>query len=188
AAATSSTAGPPPTEPQLVLTLAGAVRDRRTVRIEHVRGSREVDPYGLVVHTRRWYLVGHDHLRDAVRTYRLDRIGGAAELPGRFVPPAGFDPVAHVLRALTDGWTHRMEVWLDTDLETARARLPATFGDLRPCPGGGVLVTSGAEDLRAMARILAGLPWPFAVRHPPALTAALAEHVTALTEAVARSG
>lgn len=188
-AATSATTGPLTPEPHLVLTLAAAVHSRRTVRIEHIRGAREVDPYGLVVHTRRWYLVGHDHLRDAIRMYRLDRIGGAAELPGRFTPPDGFDPVTHVLHTLTLGaWTHRTEVWLDTDLETARDHLPVTFGDLHPCPGGGVLLISGAEDLPAMARILTGLPWPFTVRNPPALVTALAEHVAALTHAVARSG
>ncbi|WP_188192092.1 helix-turn-helix transcriptional regulator [Nonomuraea sp. SYSU D8015] len=187
-AATSATAGPLTPEPQLVLTLAAAVHARHTVRIEHTRGSREVDPYGLVVHARRWYLVGHDHFRDAIRMYRLDRIGGTAELPGRFTPPDGFDPVTHVLHTLTLGaWTHRTEVWLDTDLETARDHLPVTFGDLQPCPGGGVLLVSGAEDLPAMARILTGLPWPFTVRTPPALVAALAEHVAALTRAVARS-
>ncbi|TYK49204.1 helix-turn-helix transcriptional regulator [Actinomadura decatromicini] len=187
-AATSATAGPPSPEPHLVLTLAAAVHARRTVRIEHTRGAREVDPYGLVVHARRWYLVGHDHLRAAVRMYRLDRIGGAAELPGRFTPPEDFDPVAHVLRALTlDAWTHRTEVWLDTDLPTARDHLPATFGDLRACPGGGVLLVSGAENLPGMARVLSGLPWPFTVRSPPELVTALADHVTALTQAVACS-
>lgn len=187
-AATTATAGPLTPEPHLALTLAAAVHDRRTVRIEHTRGAREVDPYGLVVHARRWYLVGHDHLRAAVRMYRLDRIGGAAELPGTFTPPDGFDPVAHVLHTLTLGaWTHRTEVWLDTDLDTARDHLPATFGDLDACPEGGVLLVSGAEDLPAMARILTGLPWPFTVRTPPALVTALAEHVTALTLAVARS-
>ncbi|MFF0575572.1 helix-turn-helix transcriptional regulator [Streptosporangium saharense] len=187
-AATSATTGPLTPEPQLVLTLAAAVHARHTVRIEHTRGAREVDPYGLVVHARRWYLVGHDHLRDAVRVYRLDRVGGAAELPGRFTPPEGFDPVDHVLRTLTLGaWTHRTEVWLDTDLETARDRLPTTFGDLYPCPEGGVLLVSGVEDLPAMARVLTGLPWPFTVRTPPALITALAEHVTSLTRAVTRS-
>ncbi|MEV5570115.1 WYL domain-containing protein [Spirillospora sp. NPDC052269] len=187
-AATSATAGPLTPEPHLALTLAAAVHARRTVRIEHTRGAREVDPYGLVVHARRWYLVGHDHLRAAVRMYRLDRIGEAAELPGRFTPPEGFDPVAHVLRALTlDAWTHRAEVWLDTDLRTARDHLSATFGDLQACPDGGVLLISGAEDLPAMARILTGLPWPFTIRNPPELVTALAEHVAALTQAVARS-
>ncbi|MFC4050451.1 helix-turn-helix transcriptional regulator [Actinomadura syzygii] len=187
-AATSATAGPLTPEPQLALTLAAAVHTRHTVRIEHARGAREVDPYGLVVHARRWYLVGHDRLRAAVRMYRLDRISGAAELPGRFTPPEDFDPVTHVLRALTLGaWTHRTEVWLDTDLRTARDRLPSTFGDLRACPDGGVLLVSGAENLPGMARILSGLPWPFTVRSPPELVTALADHVAALTRAVSRS-
>ncbi|MGN9844389.1 helix-turn-helix transcriptional regulator [Nonomuraea sp. H19] len=188
-AATSVTGSEPLTpEPDLALTLAASVQARRAVRIEHSGRARDVDPYGLVVHARRWYLVGHDHLRDDLRMFRLDRITGAAELPRRFTAPAGFDPVAHVLRALTLGaWTHRTEVWLDTDLATASARLPATFGELRPCPEGGVLLVSGAEDLAAMARLLTGLPWPFTVRNPPALTAALAAHVEALTAAVARS-
>ncbi|MFE3449031.1 helix-turn-helix transcriptional regulator [Nonomuraea sp. NPDC059194] len=186
--ATSATAGPLTPEPHLILALAAAVHARHTVRIQHTRGAREVDPYGLVVHARRWYLVGHDHLRDAVRMYRLDRISGAAELPGRFTPPEGFDPVTHVLHTLTLGaWTHRTEVWLDTDLQTARDHLPVTFGDLRPCPDGGVLLVCGAEDLPAMARILTGLPWPFTIRNPPALATALAEHVATLTQAVARS-
>jgi predicted DNA-binding transcriptional regulator YafY len=175
-------------EPEVALTLAAAVRARRTVRIAHTRGLRDVDPYGLVVHARRWYLVGHDHLRDEVRMFRLDRISRAAELPGRFTPPDGFDPVAHVLHALTLGaWAHRSEVWLDTDLDSARARLPVTFGELRPCTEGGVLLVSGVQDLPAMARILTGLPWPFTIRTPPALVAALDAHVQALNQAVTRS-
>ncbi|MEU1879757.1 YafY family protein [Streptosporangium sp. NPDC020072] len=185
---TSATTGPLTPDPHLVLTLAAAVHARHTVRIEHTRGAREVDPYGLVVHGRRWYLVGHDHLRDAVRMYRLDRIGAAAELPARFTPPEGFDPTDHVMRTMTLGaWTHRTEVWMDTDLETARDRLPAPFGDLYPCPEGGVLLVSGAEDLKAMARVLTGLPWSFTVRNPPALVTALTEHVASLAQAVARS-
>ncbi|TMR89714.1 helix-turn-helix transcriptional regulator [Nonomuraea basaltis] len=188
-AATSVTGSEPLTpEPDLALTLGASVQARRAVRIEHSGHVRDVDPYGLVVHARHWYLVGHDHLRDDLRMFRLDRITGAAELPRRFTPPTGFDPVAHVLRTLTLGaWTHRTEVWLDTDLATARARLPATFGELRPCQEGGVLLVSGAEDLPAMARLLTGLPWPFTVRTPPALAAALAAHVEDLTAAVARS-
>ncbi|TMR06940.1 WYL domain-containing protein [Actinomadura soli] len=175
-------------DPDLALILAAAVHGHRTVRIEHARGVRDVDPYGLVVHSRRWYLVGHDHLRGDLRVFRLDRIADAAELPRRFSPPSGVDPVEHVLRTLTLGaWTHRTEVWLDTDPDTARARLPVTFGELHLCPEGGVLLVSGAEDLPAMARLLTGLPWRFTIRSPPALVAALAEHTTALTEALVRS-
>jgi len=180
-------------EPDLALTLAAAVRARRRVRIDHRRPGgertvREVDPYGLVVYARRWYLVGHDHLRGAVRTYRVDRIAGAAELRRRFTPPDGFDPVAHVLHTLTLGaWTHRAEVWLDTDLGIARRLLPTTVGELTPCPDGGVLLVSGVEDIPAMARMLTSLPWRFTVRRPAALADALAAHVAVLADAVARS-
>lgn len=189
-AAATSVTGPAALtpDPELALTLATAVRARRTVRIEHSTGPREVDPFGLVVHARRWYLVGHDHLRDAVRVFRLDRVTGAAELPRPFSPPEDFDPVAHVLHALTfGGWAHRTEVWLDTDLDSARARLPATSGELRPCPDGGVLLVSGVEQLPGMARLLAGLPWRFTVLGPPALVDALDAHVASLTGALARS-
>ncbi|MFG1966741.1 WYL domain-containing protein [Nonomuraea sp. NPDC049028] len=65
--------------------MAAAVHARHTVRIEHTRGVREVDPCGLVVHARRWYLAGRDHLRAAIRMYRLDRISGATR--GSSTPP-----------------------------------------------------------------------------------------------------
>lgn len=175
--------------PGLALALAAAITGRRRVRITHAHKARDVDPYGLVVHARAWYLVGHDHLRDAIRIFRVDRITEVAELPDRFTVVAGFDPVAHVTEWLTFGaWTHRTEVWLDTDATTARLLLGTTAGTLEPCPDGGVLLVSGAENLPGMARVLAGLPWRFTVIAPPALADALTAHVAALTEAAARSG
>jgi len=37
--------------------------------------TRTVEPWGIVTDRGRWYLVGHDRLRDATRTFRLSRIG-----------------------------------------------------------------------------------------------------------------
>lgn len=37
--------------------------------------ERTVEPWGVVTHRGRWYLVGHDRDRDATRTFRLSRIG-----------------------------------------------------------------------------------------------------------------
>src|SRR6195952_120042 len=36
---------------------------------------RTVEPWGVITYRGRWYLVGHDRDRDAVRTFRLSRIG-----------------------------------------------------------------------------------------------------------------
>ncbi|HEX6417673.1 MAG TPA: YafY family protein [Acidimicrobiales bacterium] len=180
-------------DPEVALTLAAAVRSRTRVRIDHARpggeaAGREVDPYGLVVHNRRWYLVGHDHLRDGLRTFRLDRIAAAAEVHRRFTPPEGFDPVAHVRHALNVAvWRHRTEVWLDADAAAVRRRLPATVGEVHPHPGGGSVLVSGADDLAGMARLLAGLPWPFTVLRPAALAGEVEAHVTRLAAAVERS-
>lgn len=52
---------------------------------------RRVDPHGLVHRGGRWYLVGHDHDRDATRVFRLDRITSSVRAvgePGGFPPPA----------------------------------------------------------------------------------------------------
>jgi predicted DNA-binding transcriptional regulator YafY len=62
-----------------LLTLAEATRERRRVRVAYRswRGEdseRELDPYGLVFHSGRWYATGFDHRRGEVRSFRLDRM------------------------------------------------------------------------------------------------------------------
>ncbi|MGW0208237.1 WYL domain-containing protein [Streptomyces sp. NPDC003233] len=39
---------------------------------------------GVVFHTGRWYVVGHDHLRDGLRTFRRDRIASVTARSRRF--------------------------------------------------------------------------------------------------------
>ncbi|WP_028477771.1 YafY family protein [Nocardia sp. CNY236] len=58
-----------------------AIDEGRAVRFEH-RGAnnapylmRDVEPWGVVTRCGRWYLVGHDRDRDAVRCFRLSRMG-----------------------------------------------------------------------------------------------------------------
>ncbi len=61
--------------------LLAAVDAGRAVRFEHRMSHnapylmRDVEPWGVVTHHGRWYLVGHDRDRDATRTFRLSRIG-----------------------------------------------------------------------------------------------------------------
>ncbi|WP_157120985.1 helix-turn-helix transcriptional regulator [Nocardia miyunensis] len=61
--------------------LLAAVDAGRAVRFEHRNSHnapylmRDVEPWGVVTHHGRWYLVGHDRIRNAVRTFRLSRIG-----------------------------------------------------------------------------------------------------------------
>jgi proteasome accessory factor B/proteasome accessory factor C len=65
-----------------------AVRDRRLVTFSYqALGSAEalkrtLEPWGVVSRGRRWYVVGHDRLRNATRVFRLSRINGPVKLAG----------------------------------------------------------------------------------------------------------
>jgi proteasome accessory factor B len=60
---------------------------------------REVEPWGVVSWRGRWYLVGQDRGRGAVRCFRLSRVAGAVRPvgpDGTVKVPTGIDLVAHV--------------------------------------------------------------------------------------------
>jgi predicted DNA-binding transcriptional regulator YafY len=79
--------------------LREAIASRTEVEFEYHHVGRTLDPYGLLLRDGYWYVIGRDHGRDEVRTYRVDRIAGAVRLGGRdqsgsarcFDRPAGFD-------------------------------------------------------------------------------------------------
>ncbi|MER5336180.1 YafY family protein [Micromonospora sp. NPDC002717] len=168
-----------------LLALGAAARHRRRVRLAYRSWSgaasrRQLDPYGLVFHAGRWYVTGHDHLRGEVRTFRLDRVGEVETGTETFVVPDGFDPVAQVTRSLAGvPYAHEVEVLLETDLATARRRVPPSVAELTESADG-VLLRTRAENLDGMAQLLAGLGWPFTVLSPDALRAAVTEHARRL--------
>ena len=58
--------------------------------------DRTVDPYSLFLIQGHWYLVGRDHLREALRTFRVGRMKGPVrfptERPRDFTVPDDYDP------------------------------------------------------------------------------------------------
>lgn len=65
------------------------------------RSVRGVDPWAVVARDGRWYVVGHDHEREAVRAFRVDRIEGSVTVTDEAVQvtaPADLD-VAALVRA-----------------------------------------------------------------------------------------
>jgi len=172
---------------EVLLALGQATRDHRRVRLRYTSwageaSERELDPFGLVFHAGRWYVTGHDRLRDAVRTFRLDRIGEVREVGAAVAPPAGFDAVGTVVAGLAGvTWANPVEVLLHAPLTEVRARLPRTAGELAARPGG-TLLRARAERLDGMASMLAGLGWRFTVYSPDALRAAVRELARRLAE------
>ncbi|MFC9634373.1 helix-turn-helix transcriptional regulator [Streptomyces mirabilis] len=176
----------------VLLALAQASRTTTTVGIKYQswrqnQTERDIDPYGVVFHTGRWYLVGHDHLRDDLRTFRIDRIASVTPRSQTFITPNDFDPVAHLTSTLAQGpYRWQVEVMIHGPLDEIARRLPNSAVTLTAQPAG-VLMHARAERLDGMAHMLASLEWPFTIHHPDELRPALKNLAAKLAEAAERT-
>ncbi|MET1078013.1 MAG: YafY family protein [Pseudomonas sp.] len=163
---------------QVLATLASASQARERVRLSYRSGQdalseREVDPYGLVYRDGLWYLSGRCHLRNALRSFRLDRVQTAVPLLVRFTRPADFDAAAHLQSSLANlPRAHAVQVLLHTDLASAAREWGEQMGVLIP-QARGVLLSTGTDHLQWFALRLARLPFDFEVEAPPQLRTAL---------------
>ncbi|MCB0718904.1 MAG: YafY family transcriptional regulator [Bacteroidetes bacterium] len=82
--------------------ISEAVARQQSALIEYLvpsRGEvtkRQIDPLGLVYYSDHWNLIAFDHLRQAIRNFRLERIQTFRALNEKFEPPAGFDLNSYV--------------------------------------------------------------------------------------------
>jgi predicted DNA-binding transcriptional regulator YafY len=87
----------------LLQTLRDAIRQQKQIRLLY-QGSqqtapleRQVNPYALAHSGGWWYVVGHCHLRVAIRSFRVDRIRQVEMLETSFERPADFDARQYLL-------------------------------------------------------------------------------------------
>ena len=177
----------------IVGALSEAAQRWRQVRLRYrardgEETTRDVDVYGVVCREGIWYAMGFDYQRSALRTFRVDRVLAADLREEGFTPPADFDALAQVERALaTAPGAYAVELLLELPLAEARRLVPAAYATLEETPAG-VLVRGQPTDDRDLARlahILAGLGQPLVVLRPPELRdalRALATHTAWLAE------
>ncbi|MCB0975934.1 MAG: WYL domain-containing protein [Acidimicrobiales bacterium] len=107
--------------------------ERRRLSFRYHDVDRDVDPYRLQFARNRWYLVGFDHSRGALRWFRLDRVQGevtAGPTPGAFERPEGETPGLQLAPWLVGGDTDETvtaRVWFDPDIA---AYVRAGLGDV----------------------------------------------------------
>ncbi|MEE8599597.1 helix-turn-helix transcriptional regulator [Euzebya tangerina] len=168
---------------EVVLRVAQAIEEGQRVVVsyrdrEGQRTSREVSPHALVRHGDRWYLRAHDHLREDGRSFRLDRILGVLRTDKPATQPPS-NPAVELRHGLVvESWRHRCEIVVAAPESVVRAQLGehvelSTENDA-------TRITVGAEDLVAMARFVAWLPWRLIKIRPEALQAAVRAHASAL--------
>ena len=171
--------------------LEAAIGSRKRVTLRYVTAgtgqaaTRAVDPYGLAYREGAWYLVGWCHLRQGVRTFRIDRMAELTVAPKPKTPdfdrPSGFDVRRYASRS---PWTFEIEPPVVVELEVrpeGGAAANEDFGDTaerRALPSGGILVrwSCGNPDY-VVARALAA-KGALVVRAPEAVRARVRAELT----------
>ncbi|MCL2553408.1 MAG: YafY family transcriptional regulator [Actinomycetia bacterium] len=176
---------------QEVLTVIGAAcRDHERLRFDYLDHSgaasrREVEPYRLVHHNRRWYLLSYDVARADWRTFRVDRIEPKPPAGPRFTPrELPDDAASYVAKGVTSrAYRYQASVVLHASVETVRRFAWSGFGTLAALDEDTCELTTGFESLDALAMYLGMLGVDFEVREPPEL----ADHLRVVAARLARS-
>lgn len=153
----------------LQLTLASYRRQQVRLAYVNTAGAeteRVIDPYGLVYTIGLWYVAGYCHLRQGLRTFRLDRIQQIETVDVPFEPPPHFDILAYVEESIArKPWVWSTQVLLDATLAEARAQVPRAMAIVEE-NAQGVLLRCEVDDLRQYALFLLGLPWELTILTP----------------------
>jgi predicted DNA-binding transcriptional regulator YafY len=165
------------TSAESLIRVCTAVRTRHSVAFHYeshdgVSSRREVEPYGIVHMDGRWYMVGRCRLREALRTFRLDRVSRLEIGDQTFDRPVGFDANAYLQRSMPFVQAgFQIEVWLDLPIEKARSH----FGLHRVMmeeENGGTALRCARENPEPFAAMLLTLGCSIVVRQPPGLLGA----------------
>jgi predicted DNA-binding transcriptional regulator YafY len=124
-------------DPSTTSAIVAAIAARRRVLLTYRSESgneweAEVDPWAVVIRHGRWYLLGHSHRADAIRTYRIDRVRAVQQTAHGFEPPRDIDPVAAVEENLGTGWEFATRVVFGTPLAEVLPWIRPPMGRLEP--------------------------------------------------------
>jgi predicted DNA-binding transcriptional regulator YafY len=160
---------------------------RRVAVAFDYRGTpRQLDPYGLLLRTGFWYVVGRDHLHDELRTFRVDRIEGGVTLHEgeTFERPVGYDlrtafPVDPKELGGADGGAVAV-VRVDADRASGVVRELGAERVIARHPGGAVDVEVPCANVAAFRSWVLGLLDRAEVLGPAGVRAAVVEWLTAM--------
>ncbi|MFC3491851.1 helix-turn-helix transcriptional regulator [Glycomyces rhizosphaerae] len=178
----------PVVDPDLLATLASAVRDRETLRFDYASNNsasndnptrRRAEPHHLAIRNGRWYLVAWDLDREDWRVFRTDRITPRTPNGPRFTPrEIPGDDVGAFINARFKG-SNGTDSWPCT----GEAVLAAPASAIAPFSDDGLVEDLGPERSRitlgswswpALAAAIARFDADIEAVHPPELAQAFA--------------
>ena len=167
-------------EPGILSSLATGVVEHRRCRIRHRSATgtttvREVNPYGVAVVWGWCYLHAWDHLRQARRTFRLDRIDRVDLMSMPFRMPANLDIAAAVERSLAlarPEWA--VSMLFHAPLTQVEPWLPRHLGVCQAVDDHTTRVRSSTSNLDYFVLRISDHPFQMTVEEPTELRGAFA--------------
>ncbi|MFT4044192.1 MAG: WYL domain-containing protein [Gordonia sp. (in: high G+C Gram-positive bacteria)] len=152
---------------QVLAVLVPAIDDGRAVTFRYRAATtsepatRTLEPWGVVTHRSRWYVVGHDRDRGAVRTFRLSRIAEISSVggPGEVHMPAGTDLQAIVSATVDSATTsdgRPARIWVAEGRAAGLRRLASSSTPAEFNGESGDELTVEIRSLSTLARMVLG--------------------------------
>jgi predicted DNA-binding transcriptional regulator YafY len=162
------------TSADCLIRAASAIRTCRRVRFAYqshaaAESHREVEPYAVIHTDGRWYLIGHCLTRQALRTFRLDRVAELEICVETFKRPTSFDARAYLRERMPFVQSdYQIDVWIDMPVEEAER----TFAPWRVATEeerGGTRLRCGRDQLHMFAAMLLSMRCRIVVHEPAEL-------------------
>ncbi len=182
-----------PTSVESLIQAASAIRSSRRIRFEYQSHNetishREIEPHGVVHSDGRWYLIGHCLSRQALRTFRLDRVKHLEISHATFDPPTGFDARRYLAEHMPFVESeYQIDVWIDMSTEEAeRSFSPWRIGT-EPDEHG-TRLRCGRDRLDMFAAMLLSMGRRIVVHKPLELRETFRQLARQATEAAENTG
>ena len=162
------------TDAALLALLLRAVRQSKVVKFAYrsrlgEQTVRQVDVYRAAQYGGSWYAVGHCHIRQALRCFRLDRMATLDVLDETFTPPEDFDALEYLRQTLpATPESQPIIVWLGATMDELRGRV-SNWGTELSEEDGGTRLKAQREHLEPFAAFLLGLGCEVRIEQPPEL-------------------
>jgi predicted DNA-binding transcriptional regulator YafY len=136
---------------------------------------REMDPYVLAYRQGWWYVIGYCHLREAVRSFRVDRIQELEPLDAGYQIPADFDAQKFLSFEIQSEAQIHVRLHLGVQVAHLALSTPAVWEVLLPQSDGSVIVGISLPDLYWAASLSLSYGPAATVLEPPELRQMVAD-------------
>jgi predicted DNA-binding transcriptional regulator YafY len=175
--------------------LRRCVSGRRQVRLvyrsfRHEVTDRLVDPYALALQWGNWYVVGHCHLRNELRSFRVDRIESARPTEETFEVPPSFSARDYLQRMAEERPSayYRIAVHFEPEVAHIVRERREDWQELSEHPDGSVTLAFDASDLAWPCRWVLTYQDKALVVSPPELAAMVCDAAEAIARRYAGAG